>query len=239
MSVLILSEIKHMCRETHKSLKINHICLFVCESVRVPWQGVKAKGQLVRVVLPSCGSRELNSDHQAWLKASLIAKPSHLAGKRINPEREPQDCLKPVFTEIGREEPPRLSVLPRRENLTLLRVPGRVQWDLPCLPLPFLCVPCRYDVDSKSPDLSKHVSSACDCPASLGSLKCRSLTGPWTSLKEHVSRTARREGGGVAVNMVADAGLFCPGMQDFLGQAFCTLGEIVGSSGSRLEKPLT
>ncbi|CAO2608710.1 Cpne5 [Lemmus lemmus] len=30
-----------------------------------------------------------------------------------------------------------------------------------------------------------------------------------------------------------------PGMQDFLGQAFCTLGEIVGSSGSRLEKPLT
>ncbi|MEJ1288042.1 hypothetical protein NN561_019071 [Cricetulus griseus] len=27
--------------------------------------------------------------------------------------------------------------------------------------------------------------------------------------------------------------------QDFLGQAFCTLGEIVGSSGSRLEKPLT
>lgn len=161
------------------------------------------------------------------------------AGKRINPEREPQDCLKPVFTEIEREEPPRLSVLPRRENLTLLRVPGRVQWDLPCLPLPFLCVPCRYDVDSKSPDLSKHVSSACDCPASPGSLKCRSLTGPWTSLKEHVSRTARREGGGVAVNMVADAGLFCPGMQDFLGQAFCTLGEIVGSSGSRLEKPLT
>ncbi|XP_025781838.1 copine-5-like [Puma concolor] len=39
-----------------------------------------------------------------------------------------------------------------------------------------------YDVDSKSPDLSKH---------------------------------------------------------DFLGQAFCTLGEIVGSPGSRLEKPLT
>ncbi|KAI5278984.1 copine-5 isoform X2 [Manis pentadactyla] len=39
-----------------------------------------------------------------------------------------------------------------------------------------------YDVDSKSPDLSKH---------------------------------------------------------DFLGQAFCTLGEIVGSSGSRLQKPLT
>lgn len=26
--------------------------------------------------------------------------------------------------------------------------------------------------------------------------------------------------------------------QDFLGQAFCTLGEIVGSLGSRLEKPL-
>ncbi|GLD71209.1 copine-8, partial [Lates japonicus] len=25
---------------------------------------------------------------------------------------------------------------------------------------------------------------------------------------------------------------------DFLGQAFCTLGEIVGSLGSRLEKPL-
>ncbi|XP_039566844.1 copine-5-like isoform X3 [Passer montanus] len=40
----------------------------------------------------------------------------------------------------------------------------------------------RYDVDSKSPDLSKH---------------------------------------------------------DFLGQAFCTLGEIIGSAGSRLEKPLT
>ncbi|XP_072498051.1 copine-5 isoform X12 [Notamacropus eugenii] len=39
-----------------------------------------------------------------------------------------------------------------------------------------------YDVDSKSPDLSKH---------------------------------------------------------DFLGQTFCTLGEIVGSPGSRLEKPLT
>ncbi|XP_068029654.1 copine-5-like isoform X5 [Anomalospiza imberbis] len=45
-----------------------------------------------------------------------------------------------------------------------------------------LTVSCRYDVDSKSPDLSKH---------------------------------------------------------DFLGQAFCTLGEIVGSAGSRLEKPLT
>uniref|UniRef100_A0A8C0VIX7 Copine-5-like n=1 Tax=Cyanistes caeruleus TaxID=156563 RepID=A0A8C0VIX7_CYACU len=28
-------------------------------------------------------------------------------------------------------------------------------------------------------------------------------------------------------------------LQDFLGQAFCTLGEIVGSAGSRLEKPLT
>lgn len=27
-------------------------------------------------------------------------------------------------------------------------------------------------------------------------------------------------------------------LQDFLGQAFCTLGEIVGSAGSRLEKPL-
>ena len=26
--------------------------------------------------------------------------------------------------------------------------------------------------------------------------------------------------------------------QDFLGQAFCTLGEIVGSPASRLEKPL-
>lgn len=39
---------------------------------------------------------------------------------------------------------------------------------------------------------------------------------------------------------VGDAGFFCsPGMQDFLGQAFCTLGEIVGSPGSRLEKPLT
>ncbi|ERE86791.1 copine-9-like protein [Cricetulus griseus] len=50
---------------------------------------------------------------------------------------------------------------------------------------PYWCqyLPCHiYDVDSKSPDLSKH---------------------------------------------------------DFLGQAFCTLGEIVGSSGSRLEKPLT
>ncbi|XP_064254980.1 copine-5-like isoform X11 [Passer domesticus] len=45
-----------------------------------------------------------------------------------------------------------------------------------------LTVSCRYDVDSKSPDLSKH---------------------------------------------------------DFLGQAFCTLGEIIGSAGSRLEKPLT
>ena len=29
------------------------------------------------------------------------------------------------------------------------------------------CVPCRYDVDSKSPDLSKHVSSASACPAIL------------------------------------------------------------------------
>uniref|UniRef100_F7D722 Copine 5 n=1 Tax=Monodelphis domestica TaxID=13616 RepID=F7D722_MONDO len=28
-------------------------------------------------------------------------------------------------------------------------------------------------------------------------------------------------------------------LKDFLGQAFCTLGEIVGSPGSRLEKPLT
>lgn len=27
-------------------------------------------------------------------------------------------------------------------------------------------------------------------------------------------------------------------LQDFLGQAFCTLGEIVGSLGGRLEKPL-
>lgn len=27
-------------------------------------------------------------------------------------------------------------------------------------------------------------------------------------------------------------------LQDFLGQAFCTLGEIVGSLGCRLEKPL-
>jgi hypothetical protein len=48
------------------------------------------------------------------------------------------------------------------------------------------------------------------------------------------------EGGGVAVSRVSDAGLFWfLGLQDFLGQAFCTLGEIVGSSGSRLEKPLT
>lgn len=29
-----------------------------------------------------------------------------------------------------------------------------------------------------------------------------------------------------------------PSIQDFLGQAFCTLGEIVGSPASRLEKPL-
>lgn len=37
-----------------------------------------------------------------------------------------------------------------------------------------------------------------------------------------------------------DSGLFCIlDMQDFLGQAFCTLGEIVGSPGSRLEKSLT
>lgn len=82
-------------------------------------------------------------------------------------------------------------------------------------------------MDSKSPDLSKHVSSACDYPASPGSLKCRSLTGPWTSLKEHVSRAARCEGGGVAVNAVAvnavavnavaDAGLFCPGYAGFPG----------------------
>ncbi|KAG5837824.1 hypothetical protein ANANG_G00217120 [Anguilla anguilla] len=43
-----------------------------------------------------------------------------------------------------------------------------------------------YDVDSKSPDLSKHPSE----------------------------------------------------LSDFLGQVFCTLGEIVGSPGSRLEKPL-
>uniref|UniRef100_A0A3B3C8I6 Copine 8 n=1 Tax=Oryzias melastigma TaxID=30732 RepID=A0A3B3C8I6_ORYME len=31
---------------------------------------------------------------------------------------------------------------------------------------------------------------------------------------------------------------FAPTLQDFLGQAHCTLGEIVGSLGSRLEKPL-
>lgn len=104
-----------------------------------------------------------------------------------------------------------------RGNLTLLRVPGRVPWDLPCLPLPHLCVSCRYDVDSKSPDLSKHVSSACDCPANPGFLKCLSLTGPWTSLKAHVSRTAHCEGGGVAVNAVADTGLFCPGYAGFPG----------------------
>ncbi|KAG8142787.1 hypothetical protein E2320_005981 [Naja naja] len=30
----------------------------------------------------------------------------------------------------------------------------------------------------------------------------------------------------------------CPVLQDFLGQVFCTLGEIVGSQGSRLEKPV-
>lgn len=31
---------------------------------------------------------------------------------------------------------------------------------------------------------------------------------------------------------------FLPSFQDFLGQMFCTLGEIVGSPASRLEKPL-
>lgn len=40
------------------------------------------------------------------------------------------------------------------------------------------------------------------------------------------------------MSRVGDTALFCTLMQDFLGQAFCTLGEIVGSPGSRLEKPL-
>lgn len=44
----------------------------------------------------------------------------------------------------------------------------------------------------------------------------------------------------MAVSRVGNTGLFyTPDVQDFLGQAFCTLGEIVGSPGSRLEKPLT
>lgn len=44
----------------------------------------------------------------------------------------------------------------------------------------------------------------------------------------------------MALSRVGDTGRFCTlDMQDFLGQAFCTLGEIVGSPGSRLEKPLT
>ena len=42
------------------------------------------------------------------------------------------------------------------------------------------------------------------------------------------------------MSLVGDSGLFCTlDAQDFLGQAFCTLGEIVGSPGSRLEKSLT
>lgn len=44
----------------------------------------------------------------------------------------------------------------------------------------------------------------------------------------------------MVVSTVGNTCLFCTlDMQDFLGQAFCTLGEIVGSPGSRLEKPLT
>lgn len=44
----------------------------------------------------------------------------------------------------------------------------------------------------------------------------------------------------MTVSLVVDSGLFCTlDVQDFLGQAFCTLGEIVGSPGSRLEKSLT
>lgn len=65
-------------------------------------------------------------------------------------------------------------------------------------------------MDSKSPDLSKHVSwGACH-------------RSPW----HHWGQGWDRRSDTVAP-------------QDFLGQAFCTLGEIVGSAGSRLEKPLT
>ena len=47
-------------------------------------------------------------------------------------------------------------------------------------------------------------------------------------------------GSRMTVSLVVDSGLFCTlDVQDFLGQAFCTLGEIVGSPGSRLEKSLT
>ena len=47
-------------------------------------------------------------------------------------------------------------------------------------------------------------------------------------------------GGGTTVSLEGDSGLFCTlDVQDFLGQAFCTLGELVGSPGSRLEKSLT
>lgn len=50
-----------------------------------------------------------------------------------------------------------------------------------------------------------------------------------------------RDGGGRMLrSRGGDSGLFCIlDVQDFLGQAFCTLGEIVGSPGSRLEKSLT
>lgn len=40
------------------------------------------------------------------------------------------------------------------------------------------------------------------------------------------------------VSMVLTESFLLNPSQDFLGQAFCTLGEIFGSLGCRLEKPL-
>lgn len=50
--------------------------------------------------------------------------------------------------------------------LTQLKDPGGVGQDALGASMS-LCVSCRYDVDSKSPDLSKHVSSPRDCPEML------------------------------------------------------------------------
>ncbi|XP_062311847.1 copine-9-like, partial [Osmerus eperlanus] len=67
-----------------------------------------------------------------------------------------------------------------------------------------------YNVDSRSSNISKHVSLSCTRSTStLTKQSCQPLC--------HSVITS----------------------QDFLGQTFCTLGEIIGSTGGRLERPLS
>lgn len=63
---------------------------------------------------------------------------------------------------------------------------------MPQQSLPSLCVPCSYDVDSKSPDLSKHVSSASDCPEiqKLSSVPESGLASSFPGTQTHMSDAA-------------------------------------------------